>query len=96
MKTPEFKHYFCQSCADKRKPTLIDNPMMGYTMRWEPISDSDLQCGTWSDQGVRKQGQGCGKSATVALIGLNGNPITYMAVNASPILEGLPPIVSDV
>jgi hypothetical protein len=94
MQPAEYRHYYCQPCADKKRATLTATS--GIKIQWESVSDSMFRCGEWSDKGTIKPGQGCRAKATVELIGFGGNPVTSTTGDAKPVLHGpQPKIIGD-
>jgi len=91
MELPEYRHYFCQLCGDRKRSTLT---APGIQIQWESVPGSMFKCGEWSDKGTIKPGPGCRANATVELIAIGGNPVTSTKNDARPILNALPPTIS--
>jgi hypothetical protein len=77
---PEYKHYFCQACSELQKKTIESNPSVSSNLEvtWEPIADGRFECGDWTKDGMKFQGHGCSKPATVQLLSRGGTPIRYV------------------
>jgi hypothetical protein len=92
---PEFRHDFCDECADKAKSTLMDSPYMGYTLRWEELKADNVRCGAASANCRPRTVYSCGGPATLQLVSLGGNAYMTMMVDARPMLSGGAAIITD-
>jgi hypothetical protein len=74
------EHYFCDKCRKIREASIVNNPAMGHSHRWEPINNLQVKCGQRSENGELKEGgAGCGEPATERLVSIGGNPIIYLS-----------------